>query len=265
MAIPGSGCPTFTTTTCWNSSLPTGGGGGTGIGTGGTGGGGGGGAASGIPYVYPCLAAGQNLSVSNTVIPNCPAPGPGTGWVPAPFERLCSYSFNFRQGNDNSYWETYFTTLKFESSNSVNQFSAYYFLPNDISDAAMNTDIYPSPFGTGVPPKSPYTYLSEFFPELFPHDIQRIWDNSINSHVWRFSKYAAQKIANRCSNIASSIVVTEYPGTCTIPGHTLSQISFRRNTESFLKCFFPTTSTKCLPNPSPSSNTSTAIYSTTCN
>lgn len=110
MAIPGSGCPTFTTTTCWNSSLPTGGGGGTGIGTGGTGGGGGGGAASGIPYVYPCLAAGQNLSVSNTVISNCPPPVGGPGSVPFVFQPyVCNYQmtqheqdvFNQLDGEDN--------------------------------------------------------------------------------------------------------------------------------------------------------------------
>jgi hypothetical protein len=157
------------------------------------------------------------------------------------------------------------TNLKFESSNSVNSFSAYYYLPNDVSDAAMNIDIYPSPFGTGIPPKSAFQYLSEFFPELFSNDIQRIWDNSINSYVWRFSKNAAQKNASRCSNIASLIVAAEYPGSCSIQGHTLSQISFRGKTESFLKCFFPTTSTRCLPNPSASSNTSISTYSPTCN
>ena len=103
-------CPTFTTTTCWNSSLPTSGGEGTGIETGGTGGGGGGGSASGIPYIYPCLATGQNPLLSNTVIPNCPPPGGGTGWVPFVFQPyICNYQltpheqdvFNQLDGEDN--------------------------------------------------------------------------------------------------------------------------------------------------------------------
>ena len=88
--ITGHGCPTITLTiaTCWESSLPGGGGGGTGGGTGGGGGGGG----TGIPYSYPCLANGQNPLLSNSVIPNCPPPGGGPGWVPIVDDALLDYS-----------------------------------------------------------------------------------------------------------------------------------------------------------------------------
>ena len=226
-------------------------------------GGGGGSGSNNIPHNYPCPETPPSINT-----PLCPAPGGGIGWVPiddAPMDRICLNSFNFIQGNDNSYWETNMTYLKFESSNSVNTFSAYYFLPNDISDYAMNTEIYPSPFGPNIPPKSAFIYLSEFFPDLFQSDIQRIWDNSINSYVWRFSKYAAQKIASRCSNVAALIVSSQYGPSCSMQDHSPSQIDFRSKTESFLRCFFPTTSTKCRLSPSISSNTSVSTYSPTCN
>lgn len=236
--------------------------GGSGDGSGGTSGSGG-----GIPPAYPCNPNLPQSFGEGGQLPPCPAPGPGTGWVPAPLDKLCSTSLNFREGNDHSYWETYVTQLKFESSNSVNTFSAYYYLPNDISDNAMNAEIYPSPFGPGVPPKSAYVYLSDFFPDLFQSDIQRIWDSSINSYVWRFSKYAAQIIASRCSNIAAQVVSTSpnYGSSVSTPYYTAPQIDFRATTKSYLRCFLPTTSTDCRISPSTSTNTSVANYSPLCN
>ncbi len=188
------------------------------------------------------------------------------GWsLVAPFDKLCFSSINFISGSQNSYWETNVMGLKFEASVAqTNNFSAYYSLPNDITDAAMNLVIYPSPFGPNVPPKTALQYIEDFFPSLFDDgDIVKIWDVQISKYVWRFSKFATQKISVRCSNIAALIVRGEYPTSCFIPFFTPAQISFRLKTEGMLKCFIP--NAVCRLSPSLSSNTSFATYSPTCN
>jgi hypothetical protein len=268
-------CTTTTTTTVFCDYEPPGGGGGSG-GSGGGGGGGGCGACNGIPPAFPCnpnpdpsFTGQSNTGTSSIAAPIGslpPCPPSGSGW--APFQSLCSNSLNFIQGNDNSYWETYVTDLRFETGpNQINSYNAYFALGNDITDYKMNEVIFPSPFGPGVPPKTPLEYLHDFFPSLTQQgsvDIYKIWDPTIQSYVWRFSKLAVQVISSRCSNLASIDVSLQYYGTASTPGFIPAQNAFRAKTSAFLKCFSPTIGTTCRLIPSTSANLSTASYSIGC-
>ena len=184
----------------------------------------------------------------------------------APFDGLCSSSFNLISGNQNSYWETNLNGLKFESGpTQINSFSAYFFFPNEITDIAMNSTIYPSPFGGSVDPKTALEYIQDFFPSLFSDgDIVKIWDAYIGKYVWRFNKFAVQEIAARFSNMASLVVRTNplYAFNCSTPGFLPAQISFRSEAQSLLRCFIP--GAVCRLTPSISSNTSNSIYSKIC-
>ncbi len=226
---------------------------------GGTGNGGGGGGSGGCTICPPppCYTS---LWYSNNVLPE----GCGHGWGEnSPGDRLCSGSFNLRSGNDNSFWETNMTNLKFEdAAGNVNNFSAYFDLHNGMKDFTMNEVIYPSPYGTGVPPKSALEYLHDFFPDLFTSgDITSLWENGIL--IWRFSKYAAQKIVTKCSNTAGFSVTLQYPGLCAQSGFIPAQTSFRSQAQALIRCFMPTS--VCRLSPSASSNVSYASYSPLCN
>ena len=211
-------------------------------------------------------SCGPNGSQCESIEPASGGGGGGSNGPLAPLQGLCPNTFNLIEGNDHSYWETNVLNLRFENGpNSVNQFNAYYFLGNDITDFKMNQIIYPSPFGVGVPPKTALEYCQDFFPLLFTTgDITSIWDPTISTHVWRFSKYAAQLISARCSNIASINVSTMYYGVAATPNFTPAQQEFRSQTSALLKCFFPSTGTVCRLFESASSNSSIAIYSVTC-
>ncbi len=242
-----------------------GGGSGSGSGSGGSLGGG------GTPPPCPIMGA----IVTNNAVPGCdPVPNPwpyvpppsasGHGWNPnAPGDKLCSGSFNLRTSDDNSFFETNMIGLKFEDgAGNVNSFNAYYDLHTGMTDYTMNQLIYPSPYGTGVPPKSALDYLHDFYPEFFTSgDLTSVWENGVK--IWRFSKYAAQKIANRCSNTAGFSVRLEYPGLCAQQGFIPAQTSFRNQTDALIKCFMPTS--VCRQQPSSSTNNSYASFSPFCN
>lgn len=212
------------------------------------------------PPPPPCF---QGYWYSNVIPEEGPCSGGGWNGENSPGDKLCSGSFNLRSGNDNAFWETHMTNLRFEDgAGNMNTFNAYYDLHNSISDVAMNMDIYPSPYGPGVPSKSALDYLHDFFPELFTSgDITNVMEYGIS--VWRFSKHAAQKIATKCSNQSATIVGIEYYGVCAQPGFIPAQTAFRTRTQAYLRCFMPTSN--CISSPSASTNISYASYSPLCN
>jgi hypothetical protein len=247
---------------------PTGGGGGSPTGGGPTGGGGGGGSPTGGGGGTPPPCPGSvwyGILPGGSPCPNVPPPpGAGHGWNPnAPGDKLCSVSFNLRVSADNSFYETNMTGLKFEdAAGNVNTFSAFFDIHNGMTNLTMNTLVYPNPFPAGVPQKTALEYLTDVFPDLFSGgDITSVVESG--QLVWRFSRYAAQKIVNRCSNLAGLDVSIEQMGSCAIPGNIVAQIAFRTKAQAYLRAFMPTS--VCRQAPSQSTNTSIASYSPLCN
>jgi hypothetical protein len=186
----------------------------------------------------------------------------GTGWnIFAPGDHLCTSSFKFKGSADYSFWETNMYALRFQdNAGNVNQFSAYYFLTNGVSDVMMNTSIYPSPMDGNIPAKTPLDYIRDFFPDFFSSgDVTKVWDG--NQFVWRISNYAAQRIAVRCSNLAALKVVAMNPYTVALPSNIAAQNTYRTLVNSYLRCFMP--GSVCRKATSVS-NMSTAVYSPTC-
>jgi hypothetical protein len=190
-------------------------------------------------YWWVCTGGGLNGDPVSPPIHNpCGVAGgggsSGTGWnIFSPGDHLCTSSFNFKGGTDYSFWETNMYGLRFQdNAGNINQFSAYYSLTNSITDVAMNISIYPSPIEASVPPKTPLEYIQDFFPELFNSvDVEKIWDG--NKLVWRFSKYAAQRIATRCSNLAALKVVAMYPYVVANPSNIAAQNTYRTLVNSY--------------------------------
>jgi hypothetical protein len=173
-------------------------------------------------------------------------------------DRLCPSSFNFKEGDDNSFYSTYLTGLRFEHGPKViNNFSASFYLTNEITDKAINS--IPKNDGIGKS-KTPMEYIKDFFPDLINRSI---WSKNENgTKVWYFSNYAAQHIATMCSNLAATSILIERGPTAAAPGNIAAQRDFVSRTTSLLQCFMPGSTVTLLP--IKNSTISIAIYSKIC-
>jgi RHS repeat-associated protein len=179
-------------------------------------------------------------------------------------DRLCPISFTFKAGDDDSYYSTYMTGLRFEHVYPstpwlINQFNASFFLSNSITDQAMNK--VPSNDGMGGG-KTPLEYLKDFFPDLMKMG-SRIWQKDENkTKVWYFTPYAAQQIAAMCSNLAATSILIDRGPAAAEPTNIAARRDFVSRTTALLQCFMPGSSVTLRP--ISNSTTSVAIYSRLC-
>ncbi len=153
---------------------------------------------------------------------------------PSPGDRLCPSSFDFKNGNENSFFEAHVTGLRFENGNTINQFGASYSLTNGITDKSMNAVPKDDATGKG---NTPLDNLKQIFPDLVGKHISS--NIEYGKKVWIFDKYAAQQIASWCSNVAAVSVSFESRGTSALPGNVFVRRQFIERTAALLKCFMP--------------------------
>jgi RHS repeat-associated protein len=175
-----------------------------------------------------------------TIIPPAPTPTPNPTSTPSskPIDagdRLCPRSFNFKQGNENSFYSTDMMNLRFEAGEYANNFNASYNLTNGISDNAMNKVVKDDILKQGL---TPLQYLKDVFKDLFDNgDISSKVDNGIV--IWNFNKYAAQHIAAWSSNLASLFTLTNIGPTAAVPKNALAWSLFANKASSILRSFMP--------------------------
>jgi hypothetical protein len=152
-------------------------------------------------------------------------------------DKLCPNSFNFKEGNDRSFFSTDMKGLKFESDKSTNTFNASFALTNGITDDAMNKELPPDN-AYGKEETTPLDALKYFFKDLIKNgDIAS--KKVGNKTYWYFNKYAAQHIAASCANIAAMSIAFELQFTAAIPGNKVAASMFVNRTAALLKCFMP--------------------------
>lgn len=141
----------------------------------------------------------------------------------APLDRVCSSSFNYAGNQSTSInYQTGLKNLRFEDGVTANVTASdaglQFFLPNRISDAAMQNQVgWAAIFGFGP---SRVDNLNRYFPYLLGSgDIQKVWSASENMYVWTFSPTAVKAISAYVVNEAQHAVAESMFGMAATSGN----------------------------------------------
>lgn len=152
----------------------------------------------------------------------------------APGDKLCSGSFNFQSGAQNSFWQTNLTGMRFENGQSINQFNAYVNLSNQISNAGMNFT-YPNS-ATGMSALQ--------FIQSVPTLNNLIQQGHITSYFinqdkfWNFDHHAAQVISSYVANFAALTVLMEIPNAAD-PNNFIARNLWQDRANALLRAIVP--------------------------
>jgi len=178
----------------------------------------------------------------------------------APGNKLCLNTFqNFYGGQTNSFWVLNVNGITFENGTYANKFNAGFSLANGITDVVMNSWQTNSSMGYQG---TALDYLHDTFSGLFSSgDIYSQYESD-GKKYWYFSKYAAQRISQWVSNMASTEVIASIPDPA-MPNGTVTRDYFLESATRFIQSLMPNSS--LTSGAIQSAPTAIANYSSTCN